>query len=1088
MLAMVVLFFLSSAAFAETIDQTPSAVTPPNFVGPPIPKDLLDKIAAQPPVAENAKAPALGPKDADLLLQLIINDAEMEDVVEARQHDGKLYLPIGQLADLLDFSIKVDMATKTAKGWFVRQQNTIELTEHSAEVKGRSEPVPPGGIFAGDSDLYVDADLVHAWMPLDFGVDLHRMTLSITTRVALPFQEKLKREKQHETLNQKGEPAKPQTFKNVDIPYEAAQFPTIDLTVSPSYDRGTKKFTSDYSVLAEGDFGYLTSRLYASGDLADKTLSDLRLSFGRDDYEKNLLGPLHASSFRFGDIDSVSLQQVAVPNQGRGFTVTNRDLDRPDNFDVTNFIGDSKPGWEVELYRNGALIDFQTVGQDGRYNFQNVPILFGNNVFRLAFYGPQGQVEEINKTINAESSLLEKGQVSYNFSAEQKNKSLFGIGDQTSLTNPEGFESVGEMEYGVTRKLTVAGGAAHTVLADGGHDYGTAGIRTSLGNVLASADAAYDTTASTYSTRLSLSTGIKDTLLSFQQKFAHDFMSEESATLTEPINRQSVARVDKQFGDLGTSLMYTNSLYEGGRIENLWTNQISHPLFGNMTFTNTLKYDHDNEGLDSFTGSAFVRGYYKKALLGAQADYEEKPERQLDDLKFDALFTISPTVNDKVTLTSVTSGSKSNTLENTATFDMNRYKISVTGRANDHGDYFAGLTFNMSIGRVPNSGQWIVSSKTMAEMGTVAVVPYIDHNYNQIRDPGEQAPPSSSIRIGGQAIKVDKDGTAIAGQLQPNVPISIAMDTANQAANPFWTTGVDAYRVVPRPGKIITVPFPIFETSQIDGTVSVPAGADAKGLAIELVNADGQVVHTAHTAFDGYYLIEGVMPGAYKLRVAADSLAERHLRQDVQPSVTVTVSDFFVKDIHLDDAGAPGPAAPEGPPAPAPAMGNASAKPEEEPVAAAASSAREAAAPQPPPMPAVKPEDVDVQPLSGEAADMAKIAQPVAPAPKPEAAAAPAPRAASVAPAAAAAQPQAAPVAPATTVVPATAQNSMPIMNTANAPATRKSLTVINDAAPLPAVANKTPHFVIINELQPSAPAAAQPVHKPSLVIVNDPY
>ncbi|MEZ0223313.1 MAG: hypothetical protein ACAH83_02075, partial [Alphaproteobacteria bacterium] len=770
-IALLVATLFSMTAFAETITETPSAVPPPaDFIGPPVLKDL-------PPPAEVAgpPAPAAAPtgKEEDMLLQLVINDSEMEDIVEALQRDGKLYLPIGQLSGILDFAIKIDPATKTAKGWFIRQQNTLNISEQSGEVKGKSVNIPPGSVFARDTELYVDSDLVHTWMPLDFNVDRNRMTLGITTRETLPFEAKGLRDKKRKALAQQGVSVKDQTFKKIDIPYEAAQWPTVDLTISPSYESTSKTLRTDYSALAVGDFGFLTSRLYAAGNMPDDTLSDLRLSFGRDDYEKKLLGFMRASSFRFGDINSASLTQVATPLQGRGFTVTNRELERPDNFDVTNFIGDSKPGWEVELYRNGTLIDFQTVGQDGRYNFRAVPILFGNNQFRLAFYGPQGQVEEITKTVNAAESLLQKGEISYNFSADQKNKSLFGISDQTSAANPDGFAGVAEVEYGLTKSLTMAAGGAHTVLADGKHDYVTAGLRASVQSVLASVDGAYDISDSTYSTRLSLSTEFHGTLISAQQKFANRFFSEENSTLTSPINRQSVVRVDRQFGDLGASLSYTRNDYDSGRLETLWTNQISKPLFGAMTFTNTLRYNYDNLGLDQLNGSAFLRGYFTKFLLGAQVDYEEKPVRQVDTIKFDALYPFSPTINDRFVVTRQVSGARSTQIENTATFDLNRYKLSVTGRANDDGDYFAGLTFNMSIGRVPESGKWILSSKTLAETGTVAVIPYIDHNYNQLRDADEKSPPSSSIRIGTQTIKVDKRGTAMASQLATNLPLTI---------------------------------------------------------------------------------------------------------------------------------------------------------------------------------------------------------------------------------------------------------------------------------------------------------------------------
>ena len=195
----------------------------------------------------------------------------------------------------------------------------------------------------------------------------------------------------------------------------------------------------------------------------------------------------------------------------------------------------------------------------------------------------------------------------------------------------------------------------------------------------------------------------------------------------------------------------------------------------------------------------------------------------------------------------------------------------------------------------------------------------IDSNYNQQRDPGEAAPPNASMKIGSQTVKVDNNGTAIATLLPVNTPVRIMMDPDDQKANPSLSSGVDAYTVVPRPGKVIAVNFPLFETSQIEGTVSAPPGEKPAGLVVELVNVDGQAIRRAHSAFDGYYLLADIMPGSYKIRIADSSLKERGLKQEQQPSLTITVSDYFVKDIQLTPAARVAVRPPGAPPPPEPA-------------------------------------------------------------------------------------------------------------------------------------------------------------------------
>jgi hypothetical protein len=114
----------------------------------------------------------------------------------------------------------------------------------------------------------------------------------------------------------------------------------------------------------------------------------------------------------------------------------------------------------------------------------------------------------------------------------------------------------------------------------------------------------------------------------------------------------------------------------------------------------------------------------------------------------------------------------------------------------------------------------------------------------------------------------------------------------------LWTAAFDAYRVVPRPGTAIVLDYPLFETSQIDGTVHVPSGSPA-GLKVELVSSEGQVVAFARTAFDGYYLLQGVLPGAYTLRVSAESLSAHQLQQAEERPLTIEKADFYTRDITL---------------------------------------------------------------------------------------------------------------------------------------------------------------------------------------------
>jgi hypothetical protein len=614
-----------------------------------------------------------------------------------------------------------------------------------------------------------------------------------------------------------------------------------------------------------------------------------------------LLGRAKATSFLMGDIDSASLSLVAQSGLGRGFTMTNRALDRADTFDSTSFTGDAKPGWEVELYRNGSLVEFQTVGNNGRYEFHDVPIFFGNNTFRLLLTGPEGQTEEIVKNINAASALLDPGQTTYNFSVDEKSKSLFGISDDLA-GHPSGLRGVGEMEYGITRYLTAAAGAAHTILLDGEHTYTTAGLRGSIKGALVSLDNAYDTTNGGSSTRLAIFANYFDTDLRIQQTFANDFVS-EIEDIANPTIRATEIGLNRQFdlpkiGDVYADISYTYREHELDLRENIWRQQFTKSFYG-MGFTNALTYKYDNLGFDELTGELSMRGFYGRLLLSALVDYKLDPEADIQRLKLSGNYPIVSRARGTTTIYKELTDDRRTVLENIVTFDVKGYKLSLVGRMDDKDEYFAGIGFNTAFGYIPESRSWLMSGKSLAETGTVGVQPYLDRNYNYMRDPDEDLLTDAAFKIGNYHEAVDGN-VALATGLPTNVPVSISLDRGAKDS-PFWTAGVDEYRVVPRPGKSLLVDYPLFETSEIEGVVHTPADVPPTVFMVELVDSKGGVIKTATAQFDGYYHIPGVMPGTYTVRIKNQGLSAHNLKQKNtdKNAITIKSADFFTQDIVL---------------------------------------------------------------------------------------------------------------------------------------------------------------------------------------------
>jgi hypothetical protein len=74
----------------------------------------------------------------------------------------------------------------------------------------------------------------------------------------------------------------------------------------------------------------------------------------------------------------------------------------------------------------------------------------------------------------------------------------------------------------------------------------------------------------------------------------------------------------------------------------------------------------------------------------------------------------------------------------------------------------------------------------------------------------------------------------------------------------------------------------------IEGALLKSGGLGFEGLDIELIDADGKLIATARTDFDGFFLFERVAYGRYSLRLSRDAATAAGLEQ--QLSVEALVS------------------------------------------------------------------------------------------------------------------------------------------------------------------------------------------------------
>lgn len=848
---------------------------------------------------EDADLNAGASEDNVLVLQLNVNSVSMIDLVDTIERDGTLFLPLCAISQILEFPIECDLQKQSAEGWFIREGNKISLRLPRATVRGKTYNFKPEQYISNNEDMYFDQAILQEWFDTGFSVNSKKMELMITTETSLPFEDRMKREQLYALLEaKKKQREEEKEYTPYEFPYKAASIPIIDANFNSEYDEAaaTQK-TSLYNIHGAGDLGYLTSRYYVSGDMSNRALTDVRLNFGRDDYDAKLLGYAKATSFRFGDINSIGVSQIAQSSEGRGFTVTNRDIGRSDKFDVTSFIGDSTPGWDVELYRNGTLIDNRTVGNDGRYEFTDVPILFGSNIFRLLFLGPQGQIEEKIQNINADRSLIDKGEMTYNFSVDQKSQRLIEQREHDP-NHPDGTRFVGEVEYGLSRYMTVTSGASRTYIEDGEHKYINAGLNSSFMGILTSLNHAEEIGGrGGRSSRLTGFANFYGVNVRAGYKVASNFVSEEDTDIDNPVKREADLDLNRTLdlpflGELGTGLTFNSKIFEANDTKNTIKLRMSKNFKG-FNISNSFESVHRSGTETQVIGDLNLRGALWGNIFSLNADYDIQPDTSINSYEFNWKRNVTSQFSNNMSYRRRFDSDAQHEIENAMTFDMKKYKLFLTGRFDSENNVYVGTGVNFSFGKYPDN-KWNMSSRGKSETGLVVARTYLDKNFNLVRDEGEEAAENISMKIGSRFYTSDNDGVVVAENLQVNGPVYMYADD-RKFKDKSLGVGVDGYSLKLRPGYVAEVDYPIFVTAEVEGLVEFPDGMEIpKDLKITLKDENGVSSTETKVEFDGYFLFRNVLPGTYYLEIPKGFLDDKGLAYKKKSVVIVGKDDDFV--------------------------------------------------------------------------------------------------------------------------------------------------------------------------------------------------
>jgi len=839
-----------------------------------------------------------------LLLEVRLNDLILAEAMPGYINDGSIMLPLRDLAAALDFPIAVDSRAGRASGWFLRENNLFSLDVATGEAifAGKVQPFGPGLTEIHDTDIYVDARLLASWFPIDITYDLAEQLVFLKSREPLPVEQRLAREQKRDRLL-RGERSK-RDLPQVAFPRETGIGPPMGdfsfqsgMDVSPDGNADSSQRFG--AVLTNEMFGF-NGHLALAGDNRDK-ISDARLRLERKDTNGDVFGEtLDVTEFMMGDVVSPQQTLTARTAIGRGAYISSVPLNQPREFDRITLTGELPLGWDVELYRNEVLIEFASSRPDGRYQFIDVPLLFGVNVLKLVFYGPQGQRREEIRQLRVGEDQIRPGEVNYTFSANQHERNLLVQNTSAFEDKREGGNRVvGEVQAGLTQNISMAANLTSLPMADGTRaDYTGVSGRFAVEDLFSRIDFV-NQVGGGWATRASAQQSVFGISVIGEHDIYNGFYSEQVARVADPLTSTSTLRLDGRIpvpviNQIPINLTGGFDQRESGETEQRVSSRLSAAVGRlSVTGTSTLRRREtaDGNAQISSDGNLLVGGRVDRIRLRGSAGYTTRPVVELTNTSMTGEYDVTPAVRARVGLSHDLAGGGISAVSLGGSYlgKVASYGASLDYNTRDE----AALIFTASFSAAPaaRAGSYAMQPTELAEKGALAVKVFRDDNANGIRDEGEEMLPDIGVRVDGvpRRTLTDASGSLLLTGLEPYLDTDVDLDRAT-LGDPYLVGLPEGIRFVPRPGGIPTFEFAVVSTGEIDGVVYrmwPDHSGPVSGARVQLLDAKGEVIREARSAYDGFFLFEFVIPAHYTLRIDPEQLEELNLTVDGERPITI---------------------------------------------------------------------------------------------------------------------------------------------------------------------------------------------------------
>ena len=774
-----------------------------------------------------------------------------------------LYLPVSQLFDFVKINSKLSNNGKLLEGYFIDPNNPykIDFDARSVSYKFITTSLTDNDVIYDLGTMYLSPRVLESVFGFKTKFDFRTLSANISTSYELPISKLKKLEDARRNIkNITGDEKFDATYPRK---YHLFKPGMLDWSISSNQSQVYGNENRAGLALGTEMFGgELSAWLYYS-DKYGFNRNQQRYHWRWVDNNFKVM-----KQVQFGRIYNRNIATMLYPVDG--FMITNAPTTVRKALGTFQIAQNTNPDWTVELYINNVLMDYTKADASGYFAFQ-VPIVYGTTDVTLRFYGPNGEEQAERKSYNMPYNMLPKGEFEYRVSGGvllDAANSLYAraetnMGLTKWLTAGAGYEFLnsivgnphipfGNLTLQPFSRLILTGEYAHKVRYKGTLNYNFAN-----NSMFEMFYARYDKN---------------------QKAIIYNFLEERMAGFSFPSRFKNVSSVTKA---TFRQNIYPNFQYNAGE---LMMSAYYRNFNANLSnFINWTTFDNRNIYSSLALGFRFGGGFsFRPSVLYSYTEnnpvwynniisYRAELEKQIFKKGY---LSLGYEKNNLVNYQSVNVAFRYDfsfmSTYASAFYNVNDQTFQTTQSAR------GSLAFGSGNGYVH------FDSREAVGRSGISIVPFVDKNFNGLRDANEPAASDLNVRCnGGKVLQRKNDSIVRVVSLDPFVDYTLMVNESD-FKNIAWNVSAHTIKVTTDPNQFKTINIPVQPLGEMSGMVVDEFNNGISRILINIFNNKGKSEKTVMTESDGFYSYLGLKPGQYYAVV--DSTQLKVLNMSAEPS------------------------------------------------------------------------------------------------------------------------------------------------------------------------------------------------------------